>query len=192
MIDFQIQGDAELLKAIEELPPKVTKKFAREAVQESIPIIVKQVRSNARTMVGGELGRQMAEAYIPDKMRSMRDAAGAKGHFDPASNSLFVHITKAGNRQYIPNAVEYGHVIAKKGMGQSKIASNTFGKWAKSIERKGATRVAPIPFIRRAVNQVGTRAQMKTLDYIDRAIVAYWEKGESNKSFGSYMESLGA
>lgn len=174
---IKIEGEKELQKAFEALEKRTRNRYAKAGVEQAIPIVVNNVRANAQRMVGGQMGMLLAGAYVPHKMRRMNDAVGLKGWFDPAYNGLFIHETKAGNRYFIPNAIEYGHVIATKDMGNIKFASNKMGALARRLERKGADRVPAIPFVRNGAEQARYPATEKVMRVVAEKIEKAWKSG---------------
>lgn len=107
---ISLTGGRELEKKLQELTVKTQKKIVRKAVRAGVKLIQKQVKINARSMVGGEMGKEIARAIIVRAGRQRK-----KGYFNVATfvdgkkNDIFVDVSKKGKRNYIPAAIEYGH-----------------------------------------------------------------------------------
>ena len=120
MISIQLEGGKELEKKLGALGTKVGRKIVRQAVTKAQKPTLKEAQSNAKSMIGGEMGgliaanivlrtpkgKEMEPGGYEKNVRMKSESEGA-----PAE---FVHITKGGERQYIPSAIEYGHGTRKK------------------------------------------------------------------------------
>ena len=112
---FDITGLKRLNKNIDLLEKKVAKKVIRKAVREAgKTTILKEARTNAKTLLGGDLGKLIKKAIKLQPVKKQR-----KGMFammvKPSDkfNDELTHTSKAGRKTYIPYAIEYGHGEAK-------------------------------------------------------------------------------
>ena len=107
-------GIKKVERKLKKLPNKVAKKVVRKAVRETgKETILKQTKSNAKIMVGGSMGKTIA------KFLKLRTPKQRKGSFrlvmdiSAKGNEFFADVSKSGNRNYIPHAIEFGHDNAK-------------------------------------------------------------------------------
>lgn len=137
MIDVVLEGGKELERKLLALEKKTAKKVVRKAVREGLKPTHKAAKSNAKTMVGGNMGGLISKALVLRAFKKQKRGSYAMTVRTRSEKEggpkEFVHITKDGKRQFIPAAIEWGH--AKPGRG---------GK-------KGAPKDVPaIPFMRNA------------------------------------------
>lgn len=169
---IEVTGDQELSAAIKKLSGEVREKIAKDAVAAAMPVLLNSIRQNAVAMVGGEMGNTIANNVRAANMRKMSDAVGQKAELRP--DDKFIHITKAGNRYFIPTAIEYGHYIAKRGEGRTKFEGR-YGRLARSIERAGGQKTSPIPYMRRAADESEAAVQEIVTQRICDSIERYWQ-----------------
>ena len=129
MIDAEIQG----VKEIERLFKQLETKESAKAVRSSTRITqketnLKDAKSNASSMVGGNTGKKIARNLVVRAMTGLkRGHYGIKVMIKPTD--AFVVESKDEKRYYIPTAIEYGHGYPG---------------------RSGNKDVKPIPFMRNA------------------------------------------
>lgn len=114
MFEVELTGFDELEKKLLKLERKTSKKIVRKAIRNAARILLKEMKSNAKTMVGGNMGKLIARHLKTRAVKKQR-----RGEFalnvgtDPKQNELFIDITKKGKRNFIPSAIEFGHGNAK-------------------------------------------------------------------------------
>ena len=141
---LEAKGFQQLERQLKGLEKKTAKKIVRKATREAAKVTLKQVKSNAKTMVGGNMGGLLARfAKVVVFKHQRKGSYGVQIGMKPgvpqfdywpigASSSLTGRRT-TGKKSYIPAAIEYGHDNAR-----------------------------PIPYIRRAFQSAKRRA-IKTL-----------------------------
>ena len=148
--DINVTGAKEIEKELEVLGKKTSKKIGRKSCRGGAKSVKPSVQSNARTMVGGNMGNLIAKSY---RIRKAKEIAKHSGVYAIAIEPKpevpqFVSISKIGTRNYIPAAIEYGHdnvppiPFARKTAAQSersamKVMKNVFvdgieAEWKKS------------------------------------------------------------
>lgn len=142
-VTAKINGNDELERKLLAMEPKVSKGIVRKAVRKAQNLTKAAMKQNANSMVGGEMGSNIAGAI---KLKAAKKKRKEKGTFgidviiDPNKSELFVHRTDISQRYYIPAAIEYGHRLPG-GSGKA---------------------VAAIPFMRIAASQT-EKARVATL-----------------------------
>ena len=109
-----VQGDKETEKALLALGKKTAKKIVKKSVRVGSKNTLKQARVNAKTRVGGQMGKALARFLTVKAYKKQRSGSFAERVMIRADDQ-FVHITKTGKRYYIPNAIEFGHVTQSGG-----------------------------------------------------------------------------
>ena len=98
-----------------QLETKASKKIIRKAVRDTAKVVQKEMKTNAKSIVGGMMGRLIARHIkVRAQKKQKRGSFGVNVWIDPKANDEFVHITKDGRRHYIPTAIEWGHGQAKE------------------------------------------------------------------------------
>ena len=106
------------------LPKKVAKKIVRTSKRESAKVVLKQVKSNAKSMVGGNMGGLLAKyakviVFKHQRKGSYGVQIGMKprvpefDYWPVGSSSSLTSRKTTGKKSYIPAAIEYGHDNAK-------------------------------------------------------------------------------
>lgn len=138
---IQLKGFKELEQRLKKMATKDAKSAVRKGVREAQKVAQKEAKANATSMVGGEMGSKIAKALkVQALWKQKKGSYSLQVAVDPKKADEFVHVTKKGERQYIPNAIEHGH---RKPHGKSKD-------------------VAPIPFMRTAAEST-VQARLKKL-----------------------------
>ena len=112
---FDVKGLKRLNKNIDLLEKKVAKKVIKKAVRETgKATILKAARANAKSILGGDLGKLISKAtkLQPNKKQRKGQYAMMVKPSDKFNDEL-THTSKAGRVTYIPYAIEYGHGNAK-------------------------------------------------------------------------------
>ena len=139
MAKMTLEGFDKLEEKLGRLEKKTAKKIVRTATREAAKVTLANVKSNAKSMVGGNMGGLLAKfAKVVVFKHQRRGSYGVQIGMKPnvpefdywpvgASSSLSSR-KSTGKKSYIPAAIEYGHDNAK-----------------------------PIPFIRRAFDATRKR-----------------------------------
>jgi len=143
---IELKGARELQKKLDRLGKTAGKKIVRSATRKGSAVIRKAAKSNAKSMVGGEMGALIGKNVITRAHKKQKRGSYALFTGMRSGVDEFVHIAKGkskypSKRTYIPAAIEYGHDNA-----------------------------AAIPFIRSAVDSKGETAKQITINEIDRGI----------------------
>ena len=131
-MDMQVFGAKEVALLLEKLEKKETPKIVRKGTRDAMKsAVLPDAKTNAQSMVGGSMGAKIARSLAVRAMTKMK-----RGHYGSKviikASDLFVHISNAGKRYFIPFAIEYGHAYPGRG-----------GKNAPKD-------VKPMPFMRKA------------------------------------------
>ena len=125
---MRIEGGKELERKLLALPQKIAKKVIRKAVREGGKPILRDMKSNIKSM----LGHSGAKTYTYQTKRGKLHTVGVRGlllkylvlrkwrrqsrcgfgmgvYISPQAAEYFAGATKGGNRYWIPAAIEYGH-----------------------------------------------------------------------------------
>lgn len=106
-----LEGGPALQIKLQNLAIKTQRKLVRQAVRAGTKVMLPVAKANARQMVGGNMGSVIASALQIRAMKSQRPGQYAlKIQHSKNYDDQLVSTTQAGERQYIPNAIEYGHV----------------------------------------------------------------------------------
>ncbi len=111
-IIMKTKGFARFEKQLGALPLKMEKKIVKKAVRAGQKKTLAKARSNAKTLIGGEMGALIARSIkikIYKKKRKGYFGLGVELLPDPA----FIHINADGGRNFIPTAIEFGHGSGK-------------------------------------------------------------------------------
>lgn len=152
-IRIKLDGADEVRAKLEKIASKTVNKIMDDALYEGLLPVLQQSKANAMTMVKGEMGTKLRDNLILLKNRAKRGLRGFRVAISNNGNSDFVHITKKGERQYIPMAIEYGHV--KRGAAIDYRFKDIFNRKAarKTRAQEQGGFVAAIPFMRNASDQ---------------------------------------
>ncbi len=105
-----IKGQAALDRKMRALDRRVKGKLTRKAVKAGADVIKHGAEENAETMVGGEMGTLLAQRLGTKRFRKQkRGSYGVALRIRPGPLE-FIWITQDGTRQYVPAAIEFGHV----------------------------------------------------------------------------------
>lgn len=138
---IDIRGLKELDRKLRALDNKVKRKLVKSAVKKGASVILDRVKSNAVTMVGGEMGALLAKNVKVKAFRRQKRGSYGVG-VRPKNHIGFIWITQDGTREYIPAAIEFGH----------------FGGW----QQANPSFVPAIPFMRTAFDSK-VRAAERTI-----------------------------
>lgn len=149
---IELQGEKLLMKKLDRLEKKTAKKIIRSAARKGCTVIRKVTKSNAKGMVGGEMGGLISKNTITRAYKKQRKGSYALFTGMRPGVDEFVHIAKRSKykdkRTYIPMAIEYGHDNA-----------------------------AAIPFMRAAFDSKGEAAKQTTISEINRGIKQEAQRG---------------
>ena len=110
VFDIKIEGVALLEKKLLALERKIGRKIVRKAVRAGAKPMLAATKANANSMVGGEMGNLIARNLQPRAFKKQR-----RGQYGVATRLKtdvpeFIEESKAGRRNYIPSAIEFGHI----------------------------------------------------------------------------------
>jgi len=112
-IELQTRGfeifDAKL-KAME---TKVAKSIVKTATRTAAKNTLKEVKSNARSMIGGEMGQLIEKWAKIIVFKHQRKGSWGVQIGMKAGVPEFTDYSKVGRRNYIPSAIEFGHGNAR-------------------------------------------------------------------------------
>lgn len=165
MISMQIQNAQAVEAALKKFESKISKKIVREAVKDAWTPLLKLSKSNARNLSGTRrkgvkkvtrIGPRIAKALKLKPFRKQRPGQyGMYVAIDPNQADQFIVISKSGQRNYIPAAIEYGHAFPGRGQGPG-------GHAPKDVEAK--------PFMRPALDATLPKAPAIFKTHLMRAI----------------------
>jgi HK97 gp10 family phage protein len=106
------------------LERKVAKKIVRKATRESAKVVLKQVKANAKSMIGGNMGALIAKNAKVIVFKFQRKGSygvqiGMKpnvpqfDYWPIGSSSNLANRKSKGRKSYIPAAIEWGHGNAR-------------------------------------------------------------------------------
>jgi hypothetical protein len=158
MADFgyvNLHGIDAVKKALASLDPATVQKICKTELANGAEIIKKAAQSNAQSMVGGSMGKELSDAMEVKVQTSTKKGVVVRMQIDPDKESFAaaavasdgLHLT----RSYIPAAIEYGHAGPGKAGSGVKVA-------------------AAIPFMRRAFEATKNEAMQKAEAGIARTL----------------------
>lgn len=138
--DLELLGAKELEENLGLIEKKLADKIVRKSLRVGAKIIQKEMKQQALNRVGGFMGAAMWKAIKirAIKRKRRRKGLGVMVIFSGKVNDIFIHITKAGKRHFIPAALEYGHGRNKESNAKHymEIAWNTKKKDARDAVLK--------------------------------------------------------
>ncbi len=140
-IDLNVIGDKETVMALNRMSDKMSRNFLAKGARRACRVFKKQIETNASSMVGGTMGAAIKAAVYVGATRKRPPRGTVNLNTMLEKDDSFVSVSKAGQRNYIPAAIEYGHDNA-----------------------------APIPFGRKAFDTKKVEALNDLLDKIDDEI----------------------
>lgn len=127
---MRIEGADKIERKLLAMPKRVAKKVIRKAVREGGKPILKDMKSNVKSMLGRsgmktftyQTGKKNVKLHTVGvrglllkylalrKWRRQRPLAFGMGvYISPEANEFFAGVSAQGQRYYIPAAIEYGH-----------------------------------------------------------------------------------
>lgn len=206
---MQIEGAKELQAKLDTLTHTEEKGVFKTALRDAQKLMQSLAKADARTFVGGAIGSAIAKNIVLRAFKKRRKySVGNNVMSDPAwveehtNDSFFgtggghstgaIYITKStGRRQYIPAAIEYGHVVRSgKTGGLSKGARKLIGKLKKWGLPTGQRWVAPIPYMRQASN-MSEQGRFRILaERISKYIEKVWMRNDLKAAANTLYEEL--
>ena len=142
-----LQGGAALEAKLKRLGGPESKKIIKKAVRVGAKVVLKAARANAKSMVGGDMGKLISRNLQVRAHKKQRRGSYIVGVQIKPGVDEFVHKPESGGGQtYIPAAIEYGH------------------------DGPGGEHVAAVPFMRKASDTTKPTAIKATTDEIARGI----------------------
>ena len=111
---LNLEGGGILERKLRNIEAKVAKKVVRRAVRVAQKITLAAAKSNTG-MIGGFTGGEIKQNLKIVAPKQRRGQFRLQVGISSKANEQFVVISKAGNRNYIPAAIEYGHGSNKEG-----------------------------------------------------------------------------
>ncbi len=108
--DVLVTGLGEFDLKMRMLDKKVKRKLVRTAVKTGANIIKQQAASNARSMVGGEMGGLLAENLKVHIFRKQKRGSYGVSIWTKPGIMGFIWLTHIGTQHYIPADIEFGHI----------------------------------------------------------------------------------
>ena len=109
---MELKGGAELDRKLRQLLPAQAKRVLKKSLKAGASVFRDAGRANARSMVGGEMGKKIARSLrATARMRKKRTRQMVLATMEVSAkfNEEFVEVSATGRRNYIPAAIEYGH-----------------------------------------------------------------------------------
>ena len=110
----KIEGDKELASKLDALEKKVSKGIVRSSVREAqSKLLLPAAKAAVISKVGGNMGRMIAEALkVRAAIKQKKGAYTVWVWIKPGIHEEeFIVYSRAGKRNYVPAAIEYGHVM---------------------------------------------------------------------------------
>jgi len=99
-------------------------------------VIQAEMKANARSMIGGEMGRRIANAIgVRKQKKQRRGSFGMTVGITRLKAEQFIHTSKSGRQSNIVSAIEYGHgsaaaiPFARKAWEAKKVAALWLMMW---------------------------------------------------------------
>lgn len=109
---IKLEGAEQLDALLGRLGRKEALKVAKKGTREGAKVIQAAAKANARSMIGGTMGKLISRFLTVRALtrgQRRRDEVGAGVIINKKGNDEFVDVSKSGKRNYIPNAIEFGH-----------------------------------------------------------------------------------
>jgi len=115
---IDIDGDKRLERSLLSMEKKASKKIVRTAVRKGGNVVMKKARINAKSMVGGKMGRLLARNIVLRKYKKQRRSQFSMFVAMRAGVAAFVYKAKKWSKYpdmttYIPAAIESGHTTGQ-------------------------------------------------------------------------------
>jgi hypothetical protein len=204
---MQIDGAKELQAKLDTLTRTEEKGVFRDALRDAQKLMQSLAKADARTFVGGVMGKAISDNIILRAFKKRRKySVGNNVMSNPAwveehtNDSFFgtggghstgaVYITKStGLRQYIPAAIEYGHVVRTgRTGGLSKGARKLIRKLKNVGLPTGQRWVAPIPYMRTASKMSETGRFRILAERISKYIERTWLRNDLKSAANTLYE----
>jgi hypothetical protein len=140
--------DAKALKRkLDAMTGKEQAKVVRQALNNSADRVKQRIIRNVTGILQLHTGNYLRAWLAADKVTARRRKTGYRGGIGPPERSLLGIDERDPN--YWPYAIEYGHIVGKRGLHTRGIKS----KVKREIVRSGAKQVPAKPHIRPAVDE---------------------------------------
>ena len=206
---MQIEGAKELQAKLDTLTHTEEKGVFRTALRDAQKLMQSLAKADARTFVGGAMGAAIAKNIIVRAFKKRRKySVGNNVMSNPAwvepshkTGSPDVHDTSpiyitqsTGLRQYIPAAIEYGHVVRTGKTGGLTKGQRKRAGFFKGIGLSRQRWVAPIPYMRQA-SSMSEQPRFRILaekisKYIERAWLRNDLKSAANALYEDQLSML--
>lgn len=168
-LKIEVEGIEKIIKRFSQMAQKDVGNITKKALKEGGKITLEKTKENTGSMVGGKMGKLLSRYLGLRFMAKMYHGFyGVKCEMNKSGNTVFVHVSKSGNRSYIPTAIEYGHAGPNTTTGK---------RTSKHIREMAKQKVAaPIPFMKHAADETRQQAQRKTMQIIKAELERIWGK----------------
>jgi hypothetical protein len=146
VIEITIEGGQFVNQALIQLTAKIQRKIARGAVLEAAALIKQRIYENAHQMVKGEMGNLLGESMEVLRVKARQNSIAAFVGPSATFNPIFAVDSKEGKRNYIPAAIEFGHITR----GPSSDTGMERARKRLASAAAGVGFVPAIPFMRTA------------------------------------------
>jgi hypothetical protein len=203
---MQIDGAKELQAKLDTLTRTEEKGVFRAALRDAQKLMQSFGKGEARSQIGGAMGSAIAKNIIVRAFKKRRKySVGNNVMSNPAwvepshktgtpdvHDTSPIYITKStGLRQYIPAAIEYGHVIRTgKTGGLTKGGRKLVGKLKKWGLPTFQRWVAPIPYMRTASKMSETVRFRILAEKISKYIERTWLRNDLKSASNALYEDL--
>lgn len=117
VIKMQVKNAQAVQNALNAFEKKIAKKIVRTGVRASWTPLLKRAKENARSKVGGDMGKLIARSLqLRAFKKQKRSQYGMLVRIKKGVDE-FVVVSKSGQRNFIPAAIEYGHAFPYHGKG---------------------------------------------------------------------------
>ena len=132
----ELEGHKKLDRKLAKLPATLANKITRKALRDGSKIVLAKAKLNARSMVGGKLGKTLSKLMTIKAGKRSRTRIRMSAFFK--QDESLVRLTKNGKRHYLPAIAEYGfkHTSGKVIPGKKffrKAFDSTKGKMLRVI-----------------------------------------------------------
>jgi hypothetical protein len=184
---MMIEGAEELKAKLESLRLSEQRGVFTKALRVSQKLMQKMAKVFVMNMVGGTMGKSIAENIILRKFKKRRKysagvnvftapawmAASTPGTTDDPTAPIYIS-KSTGRRQYIPAAIEYGHVIVAR--GNKGLSKRRREKIRKAGNSAGVKWVPPYPYMRKSSDMTTPERFRILSNFVAKYFEAVWAK----------------
>jgi len=109
-LKVKISGADKIEKKLKTMEKKVAKKVVRDSVKKAQKIELSEAKQKALSLVGGEMGKQISDSLKIQAPKQKKGSYALNVQIDKNKAEQFIDKSKAGKENFIPAAIEYGHI----------------------------------------------------------------------------------